>query len=240
VTVFIGADISDQAHIFSTVNLEQTKVNKSLAYDLYELSIIRSPQKTCHNIAVALDQDETSPLYHRIKRLGIASADREFEPISQANFVDGIMRYISEDPKADRDLLLRGVSLKKLPDPEMRYFLRDLFIDDRDIEITQIVYNYFSAVRERWPVAWRATDRGFMLNRTNGFRALVRFMRDVYKAIARRNSVPSVEQFLRSFEEVQANDRDFVVTNFPPGTSGESRLLKVLRGLEPAQREQGA
>jgi DGQHR domain-containing protein len=30
VTIFVGADISDQAHIFATVNLEQTKVNKSL------------------------------------------------------------------------------------------------------------------------------------------------------------------------------------------------------------------
>src|SRR5690606_25044922 len=30
VTLFIEADIADQAHIFSTVNLEQTKVNKNL------------------------------------------------------------------------------------------------------------------------------------------------------------------------------------------------------------------
>src|SRR5579864_1940824 len=34
VTVFVGSDISDQAYVFATVNLEQTKVNKSLAYDL--------------------------------------------------------------------------------------------------------------------------------------------------------------------------------------------------------------
>ena len=51
VTIFIGADISDQAQIFATVNLEQTKVNKSLVYDLFELAHSRSPQKTCHNIA---------------------------------------------------------------------------------------------------------------------------------------------------------------------------------------------
>ncbi len=52
VTIFVGADISDQAHIFATVNLEQTKVNKSLAYDLFSLARTRSPQKTCHNIAL--------------------------------------------------------------------------------------------------------------------------------------------------------------------------------------------
>jgi DGQHR domain-containing protein len=69
VTIFIGADISDQAQIFATVNLEQTKVNKSLVYDLFELAHSRSPQKTCHNIAIALDRDDTSAFYKRIKRL---------------------------------------------------------------------------------------------------------------------------------------------------------------------------
>jgi DGQHR domain-containing protein len=34
VSIFVGADISDQASIFSTVNLAQTKVNRSLVYDL--------------------------------------------------------------------------------------------------------------------------------------------------------------------------------------------------------------
>lgn len=34
VTIFIGSDIADQAYIFSTVNLEQTKVSRSLVYDL--------------------------------------------------------------------------------------------------------------------------------------------------------------------------------------------------------------
>jgi DGQHR domain-containing protein len=58
VTIFVGADISDQAHIFATVNLEQTKVHKSLVYDLFSLARTRSPQKTCHNIAVALDRDQ--------------------------------------------------------------------------------------------------------------------------------------------------------------------------------------
>jgi DGQHR domain-containing protein len=44
VTIFIGSDIADQANIFSTVNLEQTKVSKSLVYDLFELAKSRSPQ----------------------------------------------------------------------------------------------------------------------------------------------------------------------------------------------------
>ena len=55
VSLFVGSDIADQAHVFATVNLEQTKVGKSLAIDLFELARTRSPIKTCHNVAVALD-----------------------------------------------------------------------------------------------------------------------------------------------------------------------------------------
>jgi DGQHR domain-containing protein len=73
VTIFIGSDIADQAYIFSTVNLEQTKVSKSIVYDLFELAKTRSPQKTAHNIAVALDRDESGPFFQRIKRLGLGS-----------------------------------------------------------------------------------------------------------------------------------------------------------------------
>jgi hypothetical protein len=43
--IFVGIDISDQAYIFATVNLEQTKVRKSLAFDLFELARTRSPYK---------------------------------------------------------------------------------------------------------------------------------------------------------------------------------------------------
>lgn len=43
VSIFIDIDIADQAYIFSTVNLAQTKVNKSLVYDLFGLAKKRSP-----------------------------------------------------------------------------------------------------------------------------------------------------------------------------------------------------
>jgi len=68
--IFVGADIATQANIFATVNLAQTKVNRSLAYDLLDYEKMRSPQKSAHHIAVALDQIEGSPFYRRIKTAG--------------------------------------------------------------------------------------------------------------------------------------------------------------------------
>jgi DGQHR domain-containing protein len=234
VTLFVGADIADQAQIFATVNLEQTKVNKSLVYDLYELAHSRSPQKTCHNIAVALDGDATSPLYKRIKRLGIATEGRVFEPVTQATFVEALIGYISKDPKSDRDKLLRGIKPPAAEDDDIYNLpLRGLFLAGQDIEIAKIVNNYFLAVKQKWPTAWDERGRGYVLNRTNGFRALMRFFKKAYLQVAEPGDVPSQQRFYeRVFSAIRLEDGDFVVENFGPGTSGEARLVRVLRGQD--------
>ena len=234
VTLFVGADIADQAQIFATVNLEQTKVNKSLVYDLFDLAHTRSPQKTCHNIAVALDGDNKTPLYKRIKRLGIATEGRVFEPITQATFVESLIGYISNDPRTDRDVLLRGGRLSEISGDELyRLPLRNLFIRNQDIEIAQIVNNYFLAVRQKWGDAWDERGRGYILNRTNGFRALMRFFRWAYLQVAEPGDVPSQQRFHdRVFSAMRLEDRHFTVDYFPPGTSGEAKLYRVLRGEE--------
>lgn len=229
VTIFVGADIADQAHIFATVNLEQQKVNKSLAYDLYSLAHSRSPQKTCHNVAVVLDQDEKSPFYKRIKRLGVATDGRDFEPISQATFVEALMRLISGDAKADRDMLLRGHRIEKIAASELaRFPFRNLFIAEDDIKIVKSVFEYFSAIKDRWPIAWSNHDRGNMLNRTNGFRAFMRAYPHIYRIHGRPDGTierAKVDSFMR---EVPLEDKQFNTEEFPPGTSGESKLLNVL------------
>jgi DGQHR domain-containing protein len=235
VTIFIGADISDQAHIFATVNLEQTKVQRSLVYDLFSLARTRSPQRTCHNIAVALDRDPKGPLHERIKRLGFATEGRVFEPITQSTFVESLMPYISSNPKSDRDQLLRGEKpLEKIyGDPLFKMPFRNLFIDERDLDIGAIVSNYFDAVRAKWPEAWNEQGRGMMLNRTNGFRALMRFLRNAYLDVAAPGEVPSTRKFLdRVFSKIDLKDTSFTIDNFVPGTSGEAHLFRVLRGLE--------
>ena len=107
VTIFIDMELQDQAMTFATINLAQTKVSKSLVYDLYELQKARSPQKTCHNIARLLNSEPGSPLERRIKILGKATGE-PFESITQATFVTALLKYISSDPMRDRDVLKRG------------------------------------------------------------------------------------------------------------------------------------
>ena len=231
VTLFVGADLADQAQIFATVNLEQTKVHKSLVYDLYELAHSRSPQKTCHNIAVALDGDSESPFYRRIKRLGLATEGRDFEPIAQATFVEALMAYISDNPRADRDKLLRGGALVRATAEELNHLpLRNMFIDGKDIEIARVLNNYFLAVRKKWGGAWDEKGRGFILNRTNGFRALMRVFRWAYLQVAAPGEVPSADKFYgHIFSAIRVEDHQLTTDNFPPGSSGEAKLYRVLR-----------
>ena len=66
VTIFLEMDIEYQALVFATINLEQTKVNKSLAYDLCAYATTRSPQKTC--IVRLQTARRWTPFYSKIVR----------------------------------------------------------------------------------------------------------------------------------------------------------------------------
>lgn len=227
VTIFIDMDIEDQALLFATINLKQTKVNKSLAYDLYEFATVRSPQKTAHNIARLLNSKDGSPFYQRIKILGVATGGRD-ETITQAGFVDRLLPLLSNDPMGDRDALKRG---RPLPDSHTDQALpfRRLFAEDRDAEIAKNIWNLFDAVRGRWPDSWASPERGMVLNRTTGFSALMRFL-----GIAFRRLDPSHSRVIASAEygallrKVQIEDRGFSSDRYLPGSSGQSRLLNEL------------
>ncbi len=240
VSVFIDIDIEDQAYIFSTVNLAQTKVNKSLAYDLVDLAKSSSPQKTCHNIAVALDQIPSSPFYKRIKRLGSATPGRANEMLTQATFVEALLPFITSTPTADRDLLKRGQKIAPPSPGELdRHPFRSFFINGKDLEIGDIILRYFSAIKTRWPTAWDSKEKGLILNRTNGFRAFMRALMPVYRDIRSKSTVPDQSDFASYIDRVNLGDNDFNTDNFKPGTSGEVQLLaRVLSdmGLDDQKR----
>ena len=233
VAIFVGADVATQANIFATVNLAQTKVNRSLAYDLLDYEKTRSPQKSAHHIAVALDQIEGSPFYRRIKRLGRATKGRSEETITQAVVVEMLLGFMSKEPMSDRDAFLRRFGLKKPTHNELlRYPFRALFINQNEEDITRILLMYFAAVRNRWPNSWNDLDRkGNTLPKTNGFRALMRFLKLAYLNIvgSKIGAVPEQRQFERILERVKLDDKNFNVETFPPGTSGESELYKYLK-----------
>lgn len=232
VSIFVGTDISTQANIFSTVNLAQTKVNRSLVYDLLDYESKRSPQKTAHHITVALDKFPNGPFFHRIKRLGTGTAGRENETLTQAAVVEALLGFISPNPMEDRNSFLGGIFMPKPTRQDLeRWPFRGLFLQERDADITKIILEYFSAVREKWPTSWDAPDRqGNVLPKTNGFKALMRFLKPVYLEIVQSDvgGVPHRSDFASLLSKVTLEDDGFNIQTFPPGTSGEAKLFNLL------------
>lgn len=238
VSIFVDMDIESQGYVFSTVNLAQTKVNKSLVYDLFELAKARSPQKTCHQIAVALNSYEKSPLYSRIKRLGTATNGKFTETLTQATFVEALIGYLTDDKVGDRDLYIRNKRPKLDESKSDKLIFRKLFIQEQDLEITDILFNYFSAVAERWPEAWLTGGKGLILNKTNGFKALMRFLKPAYLSLCWKEDVVSKSDFLTIFRKIKIEDGDFTVDNYKPGTSGESNLFKSFMSFSGLEKNQ--
>lgn len=230
VAIFVGLDKATEAEVFSTVNLAQTKVNKSLVYDLFSYSEKRSPEKTCHEVAVVLDSEKDSPFFEKIKRLGVATEGRFGETLSQATFVKGLMAHISRDPLADRDIGKRfGSWGKASPEEFQRFVLRPFFVQNEDEKIANTVWHYFDAVKEKWPKAWESTGTGSILNKTTGYLGLMRFLRDAFLSISRKPKMISKEDFAAVFRHSTLKDDDFNKETFVPGTSGQAKLYHTLK-----------
>nr|WP_321261169.1 DGQHR domain-containing protein [uncultured Sphaerochaeta sp.] len=229
VAVFIDMELEDQAILFATINKTQTKVNKSLADDLYEFAKSRSPQKTCHNIVRVLDQMEKSPFHGKIKILGTA-IDKEKETITQATFVESLIKYISADKMKDRDDLKRGRKLELLDNK--KYFLRKLFIEEKDTEIARLVMEYFKAVQQRWPRAWNNVEPETILNRSTGFIALMKFFPICCERLGYPGKILAKDDFYSIFKEIEISEEMLVKTRYIPGSSGQSKLFNDLnKGL---------
>lgn len=240
VSLFIGYDIHEQAKLFSVVNLAQTKVNKSLVYNLEEYSKARSPQRVCHNIAKILDSSSKSPFYQRIKMLGCKTDGRKyFEPLTQSTFVESLISLISKSPEQDRDILNRKYLFKKgeiesYTDKEKeRYIFRKFFETEKDGEMLDVIWNYFSAIKCKWPTAWDDVNNS-LLPKNNCFRAFIRFLKDKYKSLTtlENKGIPTSNEFMELFSNLEITDEDFNSSSgiFPRGDGGMNKFYKYLSG----------
>jgi hypothetical protein len=100
-------------------------------------------------------------------------------------------------------------------------------IEGRDKELAKLIWNYFDAIKERWPVAWSSTDGGAMLSKTNGFMAFMRLLKDCLEQL--KEEEPDKNKFYKILEKVKLSDEDFNTTRYKPGSSGESALYRDLK-----------
>lgn len=231
VTVFPAIDIAEQAYIFATVNLAQTKVNASLAYDLLAYARNRSPERTCHDIAVAMNDAPGSPFHETIKRLGSKTPGVEGETLSQATFVKALLPYISREPRRDREDLRNAVPLPLVVDVNKFYEtpLRNLFIEEHDEIIVDVLWDYFGSIRSHWSEAWASTEPGKIIKRTNGFRAFMNVFGRAFREVGGNNKhQPVASDYEEIWKESSLEDESFSREVFLPGTSGERGLTRAL------------
>ena len=185
--------------------------------------------ETCHDIAILLDREQKSPFFRRINRLGTATEGRSAETLSQASFVKALLPYISDNPLLDRDIgKRRGFWPKSQTFDRERLIFRDFFLAQEDEKIALNVWNYFDAVRQKWPAAWRDIEAGYISNRTNGFLALMRFLRPAFIALNGFGKVLPMQAYLTLFGPVGLRDVDFNRERYLPGSSGQTALYQDL------------
>lgn len=230
ISLFIDIDIEEQAILFSTVNIKQTKVHKSLVYDLSSAFKSRNPIKTCHQIAQILNNREDSYLKNKIKILGSLTT-RDDQTLTQATFIECLIKYISGNEKQimiDRDNLKKKVPLIYANEKiQHRLIFRNMFIEEQDAIIAVILINYFHAIRNRWTKAWDSST--YVLSKAIGFVPLMTFLRDIYNHLDKIGQIISTEEFENIFKVIDICDDDFLFRNFSISASGQSDVLKLLR-----------
>jgi DNA phosphorothioation-associated DGQHR protein 1 len=233
--VYLDLPVPFHAYLFATINFNQKKVDRSLAYELFgydlenEPPVAWSPEKAAVFFCRKLNTEGDSPLATHI-RVAAANSDFLRGPngswyISTAAVVDGILRLFSSNPKADKDLMhqedLAQRSRSVLAEDGTP--LRALFLDGNDLAIYTSIKNFFSAAAQ---TVWRDTNDRSYIRKTVGIQALFDVMRTILSrrfSAERSISVPYFIGFLGPASTVNFAD-DF----FQASGKGRSRIKNIL------------
>lgn len=162
-TLYLDLPNPYQAYLFATININQRKVNKNLAYELYGYDLNDdesdkwSPEKLAVFLSRKLNTDEESIFKGHI--LLAANNDEILEQLSGSKFiiwsistaamVEGILSLITNNPKRDRDELQMRAERERrrsvLSEIKNSAPLRKYYIDNNDLLIYTILINYFKA-----------------------------------------------------------------------------------------------
>ena len=218
--------LQEKAYVFSIVNKTQTKVNKSLIYNLFGLTTDRSPYKTAHEIARACNQNESSPFYRRLKMLGKKSPDQTVATLSQGTFVKQLVELISKKPDDDARRWKRGeklVDTQSLP-------LRKFYISEQDNVIMKIIENCFTALKNIFPAEWSRPDNNILWKTTGFCGVMIALNNIIGKGIAEKKL--TIEFLMTIFSRFKADieEKDIQLTSrdFPGGGGQNQKRLASL------------
>jgi DNA phosphorothioation-associated DGQHR protein 1 len=235
-SVYLDLPQPYQAFLFATINFNQVKVDRSLAYELFGISLSDEPQdswspdKTAVFLCRKLNTDEQSPFLRRI-RVAAQDANVLFHEkstgwtVSTATVVDGILRLISTNPKRDKDemhkrTLMGGRTRSQLsPDASP---LRDLYLHNNDLAVYTAVKNFGLAADQAF---WEKADGSSYIVKTVGIQALFDVLRNILAEFKKDKDLRK-EYFLAALEPAQ--HIDFSDDFFQASGKGRTRIKNVI------------
>ena len=236
--VYMDLPHAYQAYLFATININQRKVNKSLAYEQfgYNLDDEESEGWAPDKLAVYSHQEvqsrSTISVLSTYKdcsdKRGTFYLQRE-EPVawqvSTACVVEGIARLLSQNPKKDRNLLHQ-----KPVNSRSRSFLtqnaaplRSLYIQGQDERIYNILMGYFTAVKDK---LWDTADSRSYIKKTVGIQALFDVFRNVLKEVLEKEETEREKIFIEKMEQCKVVN--FADSFFQASGTGRSRIRNCL------------
>ena len=229
--VYLDIPLPYHAYVFATINMNQKKVDRSLAYELFGFSLEEEPSFTWAPETLSvylvrlLSSQSNSPFYSHIK-LGVQEnfdEEKTFDwQVSMATVVDGILSLISSNPKKDRDIMHKksvkdGRHRKDIPQ-QLNSPLRQMYIDCNDKGLYAITVNYFKAVND---VLWLNAKSRSYIKKTVGIQALF----DLLKIIIGKYDNISVFKYDFFYALIKKADYiDFSDNFFQASGTGRGRI----------------
>lgn len=221
VVFILDATDEQKALIFAIINGKQTRVSASVIYDLFNVVEGRNPFKTAHEIARALNQDENSPFYRRLKMLG-KKVKESNEVLSQGTFVTQLVKLISSNPSDDFNKARAG----QAPIARPNSIFNSYFLENKDEFILKVLTNIFKAAKDVFPEEWENSNK-FILAKTTGYTAIIKALPVLFNEGQSQKDL-SFEFFQRIFLRFKESlDKDGIQLNsdnFPPNSIGENKL----------------
>ena len=236
--VFVNLPRAYQARIFATININQKKVDKSLAYELFGYDLNESnadkwpPDMLGVYFARVLEGRADSPFKGHIK-LALLDEDEDVAPVpeghpwavSVACIVEGVTRLISDKPIADRSALASGKAKTRADLPVDKSLLRDLYRYQQDKRLLTAISDYFNVVEE---LIWAYQAPSSFAWRTVGVLAFFDILREGLATgrLDASDMTHTAQRFL-----LGAKGLTFADDYFHASGAGRVRIRKVLRTL---------
>lgn len=238
VTIFLDADINDQAYIFSIINTTQSKLDPSLVQDLTELSRITTPENVVHSLAKVFNAESNSPWFQAIKRLGRKDQTSQNGIISQYSFNKSILQYMYDKKYTFkiRNLLIKNndnrENLKFLDINTDKYIFWNLYVEYKENIIYKILFNYYEALKEFFgEEKW--CNENSILCKTSGYDAFMKLFLDFYNYAQKDIEKLKQVNFYKEILEKSYNNIDIDVDANKLGAAGAAHLYSMLKEKFP-------